>query len=123
MLAKNNLIGLPKNTGKLYFPNGFKVTEVSATEAIVWTRLSHSEKPKPITHKKAKTKPKANNYYPVDFDENQPVKNMDGAIVGAKGKVRIKYKAMGETFISDWYKTESINDFTAQIPLGNTIVS
>lgn len=93
------------------------MTEVSATEAIVWTRLSHSEKSQPITHKKTKTKPKANNYYPVDFDENQPVKNMDGAIIGAKGKVRIKYKAMGETLISDWYETDSIDDFTAQIPL------
>tara|TARA_R110000737_G_C14618847_1_gene492550 strand:- start:1412 stop:2893 length:1482 start_codon:yes stop_codon:yes gene_type:complete len=119
LLAMKNLFGLPKNTGKLYFPNGFKVTEVSTTEAVVWTRLSHSKKPKPIIHKKAKTKPKANNYYPVDFDENQPVKNMDGAIVGAKGKVRIKYKAKGKTVETDWYKTESINDFTAQIPLTN----
>ncbi|MDO6436928.1 alkaline phosphatase D family protein [Cyclobacterium sp. 1_MG-2023] len=117
LFAKRNPLVLPKNKGKLYFPNGFKVTEVSATEAIVWTRLSHSEKSQPITHKKTKTKPKANNYYPVDFDENQPVKNMDGAIIGAKGKVRIKYKAMGETLISDWYETDSIDDFTAQIPL------
>ena len=65
---------------KIYFSNGFKVTEVSQGEAIIWTRLCSSEKPNPIVHKKSKTKVKANNFYPLDFDEMQPVKNMDGGV-------------------------------------------
>lgn len=100
---------------KIHFTNGFKVTEVSQNEVIIWTRLCASEKPNPITNKKSKTKEGNNNFYPVDFDENQPVEKMDGAVVGAKGKVRVWLK--GEKMASDWKTAESPNDFTVQIPI------
>ena len=108
---------IPTSLNKIYFSNGFKVTEVSQTEAFIWTRLCSSEKPHPIVHKKAKTKPKANNFYPVDFDEKQPVKNMDGAVEGVEGKVRVSYKAKGERVVSNWVKAKQSDDFTVQIPL------
>ena len=100
---------------KIHFTNGFKVTEVSQNEAIIWTRLCANEKPNPIIHKKSKTKEGNNNFYPVDFDEELPVENMDSAVVGARGKVRVWLN--GEKRASDWKTAESANDFTVQIPL------
>ncbi|MEO0332741.1 MAG: hypothetical protein AAF223_13830, partial [Bacteroidota bacterium] len=32
----------------VYFTNGFRVTELTTNEAIVWTRLCSQEKPNPI---------------------------------------------------------------------------
>ena len=102
---------------KIHFSNGFKVTEVAQNEAIIWTRLSASEKPNPIIHKRSKSKENNNNFYPVDFDENQPVEKMDGAVKGTKGKVRLRYESNGGKIISDWKSAESSSDFTVQIPL------
>jgi len=121
LVSKENHLNQVKNSPSIlkevYFTNGFKVTEVSQGEAIIWTRLCSSEKPNPIVHKKSKTKVKSNNFYPVDFDEMQPVKNMDGGVEGAAGKVRVKYSAKGEKTVSDWVTAAASSDFTIQIPV------
>lgn len=100
---------------EIHFTNGFKVTEVSQNEAFIWTRLCASESPHPIIHKKSKVKEGNNNFYPVDFDEEQQVENMDGAVVGAKGKVRVWLN--GKKLASDWKMAETSDDFTVQIPI------
>lgn len=121
LVADENHPGQPKKflsfIDKVHFTNGFKVTEVSQNEAVIWTRLCASEKPNPIIHKKSKIKEGNNNFYPVDFDEKQPVEEMDGAVTGAKGKVRLRYRSKGKEVISDWRIAEPSNDFTVQFPV------
>src|SRR5690554_3842066 len=72
---------------RVYFTNGIKVCETSPGTMMVWTRLCAVEEPIPI--KTAREK-QPGTYYPIDFDEEQPVELMDGAVRGKSGKVRLK---------------------------------
>ncbi|MEX2564602.1 MAG: alkaline phosphatase D family protein [Cyclobacteriaceae bacterium] len=123
LVSKGNDLDLVKRNisliNKVFFTNGFKVTEVSQNEAIIWTRLCASEKPNPIMHNKGKIKKNNNNFYPVNFDEKLSVQNMDGAVAATKGKVRVRYGLNGEETISDWKTAEPSNDFTVHMPISN----
>ncbi len=108
-----------KTPEKIHFANGFKVSEVSQNEAIILTRLCSGEKPIPISHQKSKKEGRANNYYPIDFDEEQDVDLMDGAVSGTAGSLRVKFQEGGNEIVTDWYKAEEHNDHTVQIPVSN----
>src|SRR5690606_36509196 len=64
-----------------YFTTGFKISEVTDRSAIFWTRLCSQETPVPIRHSRREEVFR----HPIDFDENQPVGNMDGAVAGVSG--------------------------------------
>lgn len=110
---------ISETSEKVFFANGFKVSEVSQTEAIVWARLCSKEKPNPISHGRIKKEGRANNYYPTDFNEEQDVNHMDGAIIGTEGALRVKIQEDGHQLISEWYNAEEHNDHTVQIPISN----
>src|SRR5688500_7984064 len=62
----------------VFFTTGFKVMEVSANSAVVWTRLCGQEAPNPITHER-----RAEVFrHPLNFDEEQPLEGMDGGVKG-----------------------------------------
>src|SRR3546814_11958311 len=70
---------------QVYFTTGFRISEVTCRSAIFWTRLCRQETPVPIRHKRREEVFR----HPIDFDENQPVEKMDGAVAGTAGIVRI----------------------------------
>ena len=97
----------------VYFTNGFRVAELTANEAIVWTRLCGQEKPNPVVHQR---KPHVFRH-PLDFDENMPVDEMDGAVRGAVGYVRVILEGGRFMKSSDWHPAEAKEDYTVHIPL------
>ncbi|MEM8965736.1 MAG: alkaline phosphatase D family protein [Bacteroidota bacterium] len=98
---------------EVHFTNGFRVSELTSTDAIVWTRLCGQEKPNPVVHQR---KPKVFRH-PLNFDENMPVDEMDGAVRGAEGYVRVLLESSGKTLASEWYPAEAKEDYTVHIPL------
>ncbi|WP_154857349.1 alkaline phosphatase D family protein [Cyclobacterium xiamenense] len=100
---------------RVYFTNGFKVMEVSQNEAIIWTRLCANEKPNPLIHLKEKHKSQ-NNEYPIDFNEQMPVEEMDGGVTGSTGWVRAILENQRDKHVSDWQKASSDGDFTVSFP-------
>ena len=102
----------PGSLDGIYFTTGFKISELTQNEVIIWTRLCSQEKPNPVTHDRQRDK---NNYYPVKFDEDQRIELMDGAVSGMSGKVRIKLRDGKNQLISKWYKAERENDYNVHI--------
>ncbi|WP_162343687.1 alkaline phosphatase D family protein [Cyclobacterium salsum] len=99
----------------VYFTNGFKIAEVGQESAMLWTRLCGQEFPQPVRHQRQEKVFR----HPIDFDENQPVAEMDGAVMGSSGRVRAKVstKSGRSVYISSWQTAESVDDFTVKIPV------
>ncbi|WP_162418590.1 alkaline phosphatase D family protein [Cyclobacterium roseum] len=98
----------------VYFTNGFKMTEVSQSEVIVWSRLGTQAKPNPLIHRKEKH-PSQNNEYPIDFDEQMPAEKMDGGLTGSPGWVRAILENKGDRMVSDWQEARAERDFTVHL--------
>ena len=104
-----------REKNRVFFTTGCKTAEVTSTSAILWTRLCGQEKPNPVTHQRL---PKVFRH-PIDFDENTPVAQMDGAVVGRSGLVRAALTSGATTVRSSWQAAKSEVDFTVQIPFEN----
>lgn len=96
------------DTDKVYFTTGLKIGEVTDTSAIILTRLCKSEKPNPIVHKQ-KDAPMR---HPIDFDDTIPVKEMDGAVEGTFGEVKIELYSATDTISTGWNYVSSYKDYT-----------
>lgn len=79
---------------------------------MIWTRLCGQESPNPVRHERVETVFR----HPVDFNENQPVEQMDGAVKGASGWVRASISSGNSTVSSVWKPALPENDYTVQIP-------
>lgn len=92
----------------VFFTTGFKVSEVTTDRAIIRTRLCGQPFPNPIVHER-----RAEVFrHPIDFDEEQPVSEMDGAVKGMAGSVRFRIKdAEGGEYSTDWIEARPENDF------------
>ncbi|WP_282135721.1 alkaline phosphatase D family protein [Seonamhaeicola maritimus] len=92
----------------VYFTTGFKIGEVSQNSAIIWTRLCKSAKPVPVQHvRQDKTfKP------PKSFNNNMPVNEMDGAVEGSFGEIKVKLASKNDTIIIDWTYVSALKDYT-----------
>jgi alkaline phosphatase D len=93
---------------QVYFTTGFKVSELGADYATVWTRLCANEKPNPVVHQRLNQVFR----HPIDFDENMPISKMDGAVLGTAGWVRITLKSASSEMSSGWLKADQKKDFT-----------
>jgi alkaline phosphatase D len=93
---------------QVYFTTGFKVSELGADHATVWTRLCANEKPNPVVHQRLNQVFR----HPIDFDENMPISKMDGAVLGTAGWVRITLKSASSEISSGWLKADQKKDFT-----------
>ncbi|WPP53026.1 alkaline phosphatase D family protein [Catalinimonas niigatensis] len=107
-------LSVTSHTQEVYFTTGFKIAEVSQNEVRIWTRLCAQEQPNPIVHERKEKVFR----HPLNFDENMPVEQMDGAVKGAEGYVRAILKSGGEKRESKWVKVNAKDDFTAQIAFG-----
>jgi alkaline phosphatase D len=97
----------------VYLTNGFRVAELTATDAIIWTRLCGQESPNPVVHDR---KPRVFRH-PLDFDEGMPVAAMDGAVSGAAGYVRAILTSTAGSDTTDWQEARAEQDYTVHIPL------
>lgn len=98
----------------IHFTNGIKISEVSPGEVVVWTRLCGDKNPNPIVTPRDKH---GTTYYPRDFDEDQEISTMDGAVQGKRGQVRMKVRNEQTERTTDWYQATPENDFTVRIPI------
>jgi alkaline phosphatase D len=92
----------------VYFTTGFRVGELTDSSAILWTRLCAAARPVPIHH----AQEEGTFHHPIDFDDNQPVEGMDGAVAGAFGQVRYTVRSADTTFSSDWTNVSAYRDYT-----------
>lgn len=99
----------------IFFTTGFKTAEVNSHSALLWTRLCARQNPQPISHKRNETVFR----HAVDFDENMPVEQMDGALKGAAGMVRATLLSDNENITSEWFPAVAENDYTVHIPFDN----
>ncbi len=93
------------------FTTGFKIGEVTDTSAIILTRLCKTADPVAIYHqrKKATFRP------PLDFDNNMPISEMDGAVEGVSGQVKISLSAKDTVINTKWAYVSGYKDFTIKM--------
>lgn len=98
---------------RVFFTTGFKISEVTESSAMVWTRLCRQEHPNPVRHQREEKVFR----HPIDFDENQPISQMDGGVEPGPGFVRVKLYSDTARIVSPWVQVFQRDDFTARIPL------
>ena len=92
----------------VYFTNGFKIGELTDSSAILWTRLCRSEKPVPIKHQQKGAPFRS----PIDFDNNMPISEMDGAVEGSFGEIKIEVRSNDTLITTPWEYVSGYKDFT-----------
>jgi len=129
------LLALPLNAAAAdgpYQATGIRIGEVTDSAAIVWTRLTrHPERvgadaPMPeILYRDPATgemeergKGRADRIPVVRYPEGVTVETIEGAVPGAEGEVRVRYKTSSEdTWRSTaWLPVAADGDFTRQFP-------
>ena len=100
--------GNAQGSNTLFFTTGFKVGEVTDSSAFIWTRLCGQEHPVPVRHKRKAPPFKS----PVGFDDTMPVDEMDGAVTGAFGQVRVQLSAGSNVTSTDWEFVSVYKDYT-----------
>ncbi|TYA78554.1 alkaline phosphatase D family protein [Seonamhaeicola marinus] len=103
-----NTVNGQKKQDSVYFTTGFKIGEVSKNSAIIWTRLCKSEKPVPVWHERQDKTFRP----PVKFKNNMPVNEMDGAVEGSFGQVRVELISKTHTISLDWEYVSALKDYT-----------
>lgn len=103
-------IVLQLSAQEAYFTTGIKIGEVTETSAVLWTRLCAQEKPNPIKHERREKVFR----HPIDFDEEMPVHEMDGAVKGQAGWIRASVYSEKENIILYWQEAKAEHDFTVQ---------
>ncbi|MGI9552760.1 MAG: alkaline phosphatase D family protein [Aurantibacter sp.] len=107
-LLSNVLWGQSRENEKVYFTTGFKIGELTDHSVIILTRLCKSEKANPIVHQQ-NTAPFRD---PIDFDDDMPIADMDGAVQGTFGQVKIDLRSVSDTISSGWNYVSSYKDYT-----------
>ena len=110
LLAVQFSFGQTGDSEKVYFTTGMKIGEISDSSAIILTRLCSSEKPNLIVHKQ-KEKPFRS---PIDFDDTMPVSEMDGAIAGSFGQVKMELHSVTDTISTEWEYVSAYKDYTVK---------
>lgn len=100
--------GISRESDSVFFTTGFKVGEVSEHSAVIWTRLCGQEYPVPVRHERKESPFRS----PLNFDDSMPVDQMDGAVKGAFGQVRIELSAGSKTITTEWEFVSVYKDYT-----------
>jgi len=132
-VAVLTLLSAPAEVKGPYFTTGIKICEVDSTSAIIWTRLTRNamregkDRPLPIVrYKDSKTgeltdsaRSRADMDPVVEFPKGSTIDTIEGAVPGAPGDVRVRYKAAGAGSwqTADWKAVDPNRDFTAHFPL------
>jgi len=95
-------------TDSVYFTTGFKIGGLTDSSAVFWTRLCADPEPLPAGHERKEPPMR----HPLGFDEDMPVDQMDGAVRGAFGQVRISLVSGKDTISSGWEYVSGFHDHT-----------
>lgn len=124
------------NSGGPYLATGIKIGEVTQTNAIVWVRLTETSErigndaPMPeVKYKIPKTgelgvlKGRPNATPVVNYPDGYSLKNIQGAVHGSEGKVRLKYKKLNEQdwTVLDWQNVNPEKSFATQFELSSLV--
>jgi alkaline phosphatase D len=121
-----------------HMATGFKIGEVTDSEAIVWVRLTKNDKrvdfgaPLPeVSYTLASTgEPLTEMQYrqpdavpSVEFVDGSSIDTIEGAVPGAKGIVRVRYKSEADKdfMATPWREVDANADFTHQFRLSNLL--
>jgi len=124
-----------KNTAEIngpYFANGIKIGEVTQNKAIIWVRLTKdsvrvNEKVLPeITYLNPETGAwdvrdgRKDREVRVIYPEGYTINKIEGAVPGAPGFARVKYKSNNSLWTAtSWQPVDSLKDYTCQVELNN----
>ena len=93
---------------------GFRIGEVTADSAVVWTRVTRDpHRAEGGFREPRKREPKSNEFVPPTV----PVEDREGEMVGAVGEVRLKYGTqpdLADGTTTDWFRVEAEHDFVHQ---------
>lgn len=117
-----------------YQATGIKIGEVTDSSAILWTRLTQfpervgSDAPMPkvsyrdpatgkLSERRKSGRPDAEPV--VAFPDGSTIETIEGAVPGASGKIRVRYKVAGasEWKATDWLSVDPKRDYTRQFKL------
>lgn len=100
--------GAAQNEANVYFTTGFKIGEVTDSSAIILTRLCKTAQPVAVYHKQEDKVFRP----PIDFDNNMPISEMEGAVDGSSGQVKINLKSKDTLISTEWEYVSGYRDFT-----------
>jgi alkaline phosphatase D len=111
----------------IYQATGFKVGEVTESTAIVWTRLTARAERNPSDGpmveirygEAANVERREQEVHGVFYPEGVTVRDIQHAVPGADGQVRVSYRPTGDEKwkMTNWRGVESMRDFTYQFRL------
>lgn len=113
----NSLTSQAQNRDSVFFTTGFKIGEVSTSSAIIWTRLCKTSKAVSVKHERKAAPFKS----PLDFDNNMPVNEMDGAVEGTFGQVKIVVMSATDTIETAWEYVSEYKDFTLKRKINDLV--
>ncbi|VGO12259.1 Alkaline phosphatase D [Pontiella desulfatans] len=111
------LLAVAGASAETYFANGIKIGEVDQDSAIIWTRLTQEPALNIVGAKFIESKA---HVVPASkqLPEGKALADMEGAVSGAPGKVRLVWqKKDGKQVASDWKSVDATTDFTAKFEL------
>ena len=97
-----------QRSDSVYFTTGFKLGEVGEHSVVIHTRLCAAEFPVPVKHARKEAPFRS----PLEFNDSIPVEEMDGAVKGAFGQVKILLSAGSEMIEGEWEYVSAYEDFT-----------
>ena len=129
--------GEEKSVSGPYQATGFKIGEVSATDALVWARLTRSatrvsdEQPMPIIRYRnpdtaeliegpESLTPNVGNWESVyRYPPGTTIDTIEGAVPGAPGQVRVRFRPVNQPAwrSTEWTNVDTVRDFTRQVRL------
>lgn len=108
ILFTNISFAQSKENAAVHFTTGFKIGEITDHSAVILTRLCKYDKANPIVHKQKGAPMRT----PINFDDSMPVIDMDGAVEGTFGEVKIELFSKTDTISSSWNYVSPYKDFT-----------
>jgi len=108
VLSLSSLSISAQKADSVYFTTGFKIGEVTNSSAIILTRLSKTPKPVAVFHQR-KDGPFR---HPIDFNNDMPINEMEGAVEGSFGQVKIDLISKDTLISTDWQYVSSYKDYT-----------
>jgi len=97
-----------QQTDFVYFTTGFKIGDITSSSVIIHTRLCRTPQSMAIYHERKETVFR----HPLDFDNTMPIAQMDGAVPGAPGQIRMELIAQDTVIRSAWQYVSTYRDFT-----------
>ena len=103
--------------GKVYQANGIKIGEVTQDSAIIWTRLTKDLSANTNGEKFLKVSKEAE-----QIPKGKKLEDMEGAVPGAEGKVKITWSAKGEKNAhTGWLSVDPEKDYTRKVEIADLL--